>query len=99
MKIISARDDVETNLVNIKGRVQGVGFRFATVRAAHELGITGWVRNQPDGTVQAVIQGDPDQIDAMLSWLQVGPPSARVDDVSIERDYAAERRYDSFQQI
>lgn len=99
MKKLSTTDDVETNIVHITGRVQGVGFRFAAVRRAHELGVTGWVRNQDDGSVQALLQGRPDQIDEMLSWLQYGPPHARVDDVQTERDYMAERQFDSFQQI
>lgn len=91
--------DLETNQVSITGKVQGVGFRFATVRRAHELGVTGWVRNQDDGSVQALLQGTADQIDQMLSWLQYGPPPARVDDVQVERSYADDRRYGSFQQI
>lgn len=99
MKKLSAVDDIETNVVQITGRVQGVGFRFATVRRAHELGVTGWVRNQEDGSVQALLQGDADQIDQMLAWLRYGPPRARVDEVHAERDYAAQRKFESFQQI
>lgn len=91
--------DLETNQVLITGKVQGVGFRFATVRRAHEVGVTGWVRNQNDGSVQALLQGTADQIDQMLSWLQYGPPPARVDDVQVERLYTDDRRYGSFQQI
>lgn len=91
--------ELETNLVLVTGQVQGVGFRFATVRRAHELGLTGWVRNQGDGSVQALLQGPVDQIDEMLSWLQYGPPRARVDHVDVERIYTDERRYGSFQQI
>lgn len=91
--------DLETNQVSITGKVQGVGFRFATVRRAHELGVTGWVRNQNDGSVQALLQGTADQIDQMLSWLQYGPPPARVHDVLVERLYTDDRRYGSFQQI
>lgn len=91
--------DLETNQVSITGKVQGVGFRFATVRRAHELGVTGWVRNQNDGSVQALLQGTADQIDQMLSWLQYGPPPARVDDVQVECLYTDDRRYGSFQQI
>lgn len=95
----STIDDLETNIVLVRGQVQGVGFRFAAVRRAHELGITGWVRNQGDGSVQALLQGSIDQIDAMLSWLHYGPPRARVTDVEIERNDSDNRRYDSFQQI
>lgn len=99
MRQRSVIDDLETNIVDVKGQVQGVGFRFATVRRAHELGVTGWVRNQQDGSVQALLQGSVDQIDAMLSWLHYGPPRARVTDVHVERNDTDNRRYDSFQQI
>lgn len=91
--------DLETNMVLVTGKVQGVGFRFATVRQAHELGVTGWVRNQHDGSVPALLQGTADQIDQMLSWLQYGPPRAQVDHVHVERLYTDDRRYGSFQQI
>lgn len=92
-------DNIETNRVRIVGQVQGVGFRFATVRRAHELGVTGWVRNQNDGSVQALLQGDPDQIDAMLAWMRYGPDRARVDDITVEPDYTFSRRFASFQQL
>lgn len=92
-------EDLETNIVHITGQVQNVGFRFATVRRAHELGVTGWVRNQNDGSVQALLQGSVDQIDAMLSWMHYGPPRARVTEVRVERDHNDDRRYGNFQQI
>lgn len=99
MNAQSKLHELETNRVRVTGKVQGVGFRFSTVRRAHELGVTGWVRNEEDGSVEAVLQGSADQIDQMLSWLQYGPPSARVDNVDVEPLYTEERRYDSFQQI
>ncbi len=67
----------------ISGRVQGVGFRFYAERKARELGLSGWVRNRRDGTVEAVIQGEPGAIEAMTSWARRGPPSAQVTDVRI----------------
>lgn len=91
--------DLETNRVVVSGKVQGVGYRFSAVRQAHELGVTGWVRNQHDGTVEAVLQGTPDQIDQMLSWMRYGPPGARVENVDAERLYDESRRFDSFQQL
>ena len=99
MQAQSKTTELETNRVCVTGKVQGVGFRFSTVRRAHELGITGWVRNQEDGSVEALLQGTPDQIDDMLSWLQVGPPRAQVNDVQVERLYTDDRRYGNFQQI
>lgn len=95
----SKTTDLETNRVRVTGKVRGVGFRFSTLRRAHELGVTGWVRNEDDGSVQAVLQGTADQIDQMLSWLHYGPPSARVDHVDVEHLYTEDRRYDSFQQL
>lgn len=93
------RDHVlETLAVRITGRVQGVGFRAAAVRQAHMLGVTGWVRNDPDGSVQTLLQGPHDQIDRMLSWLLVGPPGARVDEVDSHAQ-DTERRYDRYEQL
>jgi acylphosphatase len=65
----------------ITGRVQGVGFRFYTERKARELGITGWVRNCRDGSVEAVIQGAPGSVEAMIAWARRGPSSAVVTEV------------------
>ena len=62
----------------ISGRVQGVGFRFYMLRKARELGITGWVRNRRDGCVEAIVQGSPEAVEAMIAWARRGPPSAVV---------------------
>ena len=67
----------------ITGRVQGVGFRFYMQRKARELGVTGWVRNRRDGSVEAVIQGEPDVVESMTAWTRRGPPSAAVNAVKI----------------
>ncbi|MEI2416601.1 acylphosphatase [Orrella sp. JC864] len=88
---------LETLSVRVTGKVQGVGFRLATVRQAHLLGVAGWVRNAPDGSVEALIQGTPDQIDLMLQWLRVGPPAAQVRELASEQVYE-ERRYGRFEQ-
>ena len=69
--------------LTISGRVQGVGFRYHMIRAARELGITGWVRNRRDGTVEAMIQGSPEAVEAMIAWAQRGPRGAKVTDVRI----------------
>jgi acylphosphatase len=87
----------ETYNVRVHGRVQGVGYRFSTVRRAHELGIGGWVQNLEDGTVEAVIQGTPDQVDRMFEFMRKGPVGARVTELESERS-DAERRYDRFEQ-
>jgi len=67
----------------ITGRVQGVGFRFYMQRKARELGVTGWVRNRRDGSVEAVIQGEPGAVESMTAWTRRGPPSAVVNEVKI----------------
>lgn len=70
--------------VVVSGRVQGVGFRYSTVSQAEKLGVTGWVRNLPDGTVEALAEGTTDQIEAFLVWCRQGPPGSRVDRVDVK---------------
>jgi acylphosphatase len=78
--------------VLISGRVQGVGFRYSMAEEAERLGATGWVRNRRDGTVEALIDGPPPAVEALLAWARRGPPSARVTDVRIsETDESFER--------
>lgn len=67
--------------VLIAGRVQGVGFRFATCDKAESLGLTGWVRNCGDGRVEAEFEGERTLLDEMLQWCHLGPPGARVQEV------------------
>lgn len=66
----------------ISGRVQGVGFRYSMAAQARLLGVCGWVRNRRDGSVEAMIAGDPDQIDRMLAWCRVGPAGSAVEKVA-----------------
>jgi acylphosphatase len=70
--------------VKISGIVQGVWFRASTKQKAEQLGITGWVKNTPDGNVEAVFEGDEDIIKEMLQWCQQGPPHARVENVEVK---------------
>ncbi len=65
----------------ISGRVQGVFFRANTVKQARTLGLTGWVRNLPDGRVETVFEGAAPAVEAMLAWCTSGTPPARVDRV------------------
>ncbi len=74
----------EIKNLKIFGRVQGVFFRESMSRKAQELGITGWVRNCRDGTVEAMIQGTPGAVAAMIEWAGIGPASARVEHIEIE---------------
>jgi acylphosphatase len=67
--------------LRITGRVQGVWYRGATAAEARRLGVEGWVRNLPDGSVEALVQGDPAAVRALVAWCRTGPPGARVADV------------------
>ncbi len=69
--------------VYVSGRVQGVYFRGHTQEQAHKHGVRGWVRNLPDGRVEAVFEGDRNSVQGMIEWCHQGPPSARVDDVHV----------------
>jgi acylphosphatase len=64
--------------IRVRGRVQGVSFRAATRDEAQSRGLTGWVRNDPDGSVLLEAQGDPAQVAALQAWCAHGPPAARV---------------------
>ena len=70
--------------VLISGRVQGVFFRAHTRDQAQARGLTGWVRNLPDGRVAAVFEGDREKIDSMLAWCQKGPSYSAVDEVQTD---------------
>ena len=70
---------IENRLVRVRGIVQGVGFRDGCMRHARALGITGWVRNRRDGSVEALLQGSPQQLARMCEWLRRGVPGARVE--------------------
>ena len=65
----------------VSGRVQMVYFRGSTQRVASDHGLAGWVRNLPDGRVEAVFEGPADAVQAVIDWCHQGPPAARVEDV------------------
>jgi acylphosphatase len=67
-----------TRQISVSGRVQGVGFRDALQREASRLGVTGWVRNRADGSVEAVLQGSPEAVEKIIVWARRGPAAARV---------------------
>lgn len=75
---------MKTQHLRIQGRVQGVWFRESMRQEAERLGATGWVRNAPDGSVEAMVQGSETAVDALVEWARRGPPQARVDHVEIE---------------
>ncbi len=72
----------------IGGQVQGVCFRATTCDRARMLGVTGWVRNLPDGRVEVLAEGNTDSVDALVAWCRRGPPGARVEGVDMtQEDY------------
>jgi len=73
--------EIQSRRFVVRGRVQGVGFRWYVEREAHMLGIAGWVRNNNDGSVEVLAMGSRDQLLGLRSRLQQGPRAARVDDV------------------
>ena len=77
--------------LRIAGRVQGVGYRYALRTEALANGVAGWVRNCRDGTVEAVLQGAPAAVDAVVAWARRGPPAARVDGIDAQ---AAQDEFD-----
>ena len=72
--------------VIVNGRVQGVGFRYSIARAAESRGAAGWVSNRPDGTVEAVFEGDPEAVDSLIRFCREGPRGAVVDRVDVAEE-------------
>jgi acylphosphatase len=81
--------------LEIRGVVQGVGYRWSMVSEARRLGVRGWVRNRRDGSVEAVLAGTPDSIDQVIRWAHRGPDGAVVEAVDV---FAAEGNFSSFEQ-
>ena len=77
----SAEKTTEARRFLVRGRVQGVGFRWFVEREAHILGVAGWVRNNADGSVEVLAMGSSEQLSGLSSRLRSGPRAARVDDV------------------
>jgi len=88
--------------LRVTGRVQGVGYRESLRAEAEGLGVTGWVRNRRDGSVEALLQGPREAVEALIAWARRGPPAARVTEVEmappaaeLDRIYAAFERWPS----
>lgn len=86
-------ESVVTKRLVIHGRVQGVYFRDSMRQLARRHGVTGWVRNRSDGSVEAMVQGKPDAVEKIIKWAHRGPDAAKVIGVQIEE---AEGQFDSF---
>ncbi len=81
--------------VRIRGMVQGVNFRYFTRRTAEEHNVTGWVRNLPNGDVEAVFEGRESEVRRVIDWCRQGPSAARVDELLIDwEDFRGE--FESF---
>lgn len=78
--------EVERRHVTVYGFVQGVGFRFAVERAARTRRVAGWVRNRPDGTVEAVFEGEPDDVEALVDFCRLGPRGSDVERVDVAEE-------------
>jgi acylphosphatase len=80
----ASQEDVARAEVVIRGRVQGVWFRGTTCEMAESLGLTGWVKNRWDGTVEAVFEGPRSKVQQMVAWCHRGPRLAQVESVAVE---------------
>lgn len=75
---------MEVRHLVITGRVQGVWYRGSMAQEAQRIGVTGWVRNRSDGSVEAMVAGDTEQVAAIMNWARRGPPQADVEHVAVE---------------
>src|SRR3954451_21440172 len=95
----SDRDEgLVTRLVRVRGRVQGVGYRYACVQQARALGITGWVRNRMDDSVEAMLQGTPERLERMGDWMNHGLPAALVEAMEVTEVPPPSPKFDGFEQ-
>lgn len=88
--------ELQTRLVRAYGHVQGVGYRQACIQEAWALGVTGWVRNRMDGSVEAVLQGRPGELEQYCDWLVDGAHAALVDRLEVRGLLPPVARFDEF---
>lgn len=89
--------DIEIHLI-ISGRVQGVYYRYSTETEAKRLGLSGWVKNLPNGAVEAAIKGPPERVEQLVDWCWQGPPAAQVRDIKRE-NLTTLNEYESFKTV
>ncbi|VVD65752.1 acylphosphatase [Pandoraea soli] len=82
----------------VHGLVQGVGYRAACVDEARRIGLNGWVRNRRDGTVEAIAQGEADQLLALCEWMREGPQHAQVSSCDVDKAWVADSPIKGFEQ-
>ena len=85
--------------IKVTGKVQGVFYRQSTKEKADELGLTGWVRNQPDGSVEIEVAGPSDKVEQLVTWCRKGPERAVVQEVKIEELSENTIKYKSFEVV
>jgi acylphosphatase len=88
--------ELQTRLVTVYGRVQGVGYRQACIEEATARGVTGWVRNRMDGSVEAVLQGHAEELERLCDWLVDGAHAALVDRLEVRQLSPPVARFDEF---
>lgn len=88
------KDEKIRYAIKVTGRVQGVGFRYSTLNEAKKLGLTGYVKNMPDGSVEIEAEGSKDQLDAFVEWCRGEPGPSYVDSVTV--DTLSPSGYDEF---
>jgi acylphosphatase len=89
---------MKTRQIRVRGRVQGVGFRYALRDEAQRLGLAGWVRNCADGSVEALLQGEAQAVEALVRWARRGPRAARVERLAnAEPEPQFDRPYSGFE--
>jgi len=83
----------------IHGQVQGIGYRYALCIEAARTGVTGWVRNRRDSTVEALLVGEAEAVANLIAWSRLGPPGARVSHIEIAAEEPASASYTDFHQL
>lgn len=99
MKSFDEDGMIQNRLVRVYGRIQGVGYREACVRRTRALGITGWVRNRVDGSVEVMLQGSPEQLADMCDWFPGGSPASLVDRLDATEVQPPLLRFDDFDRL
>jgi acylphosphatase len=90
---------IECRLVRVRGRVQGIGYRYACIQQARVLGLTGWVRNRRDDSVEAMLQGTPEQLARMCEWMERDVPAALVEHIEVSEVAPPYQRFEQFEQL
>jgi acylphosphatase len=96
---VNTGEAIESWLLRVRGRVQGVGFRDACIRKARALGVTGWVRNRMDDSVEALLQGSPGRLAEMRDWLRDGMTAAFVEELEVTPMQPPFPRFDDFERL